>query len=264
MKNVVVIPVYKAQLSHAEYLSLCQCLKILTNHHICLVIPKGLNTEIYQTLFQKYQVPFREESFDSVFFQDINGYNQLMMSKHFYERFIAFEYMLVYQLDAYVFRDELNEWCAKGYDYIGAPFFRKDKLDKKDSGNGGFSLRKILSFINLFSHNRKLLTFKGLLFYHRHRGPLHKSWFVLSGLFGRCNSLQSLIQNTIAEDLLYASLKYKREEKWEIPASEEAKFFSFEQFPSELFQLTGHRLPFGCHAWQKYEYDSFWKQFIAL
>ena len=30
--------------------------------------------------------------------------------------------MLIYQLDAYVFKDELLNWANKGYDYIGAPW----------------------------------------------------------------------------------------------------------------------------------------------
>lgn len=30
---------------------------------------------------------------------------------------------MIYQLDAWVFNDELSSWCSLGYDYIGAPFF---------------------------------------------------------------------------------------------------------------------------------------------
>ena len=28
--------------------------------------------------------------------------------------------MLIYQLDCYLFEDKIDEWCNKGYDYIGA------------------------------------------------------------------------------------------------------------------------------------------------
>lgn len=41
----------------------------------------------------------------------------------------------------------------------------------------------------------------------------------------------------------------------------EALEFAFERFPSEMYKITG-KLPFGCHAWEKYEYESFWKKFI--
>ena len=37
--------------------------------------------------------------------------------------------------------------------------------------------------------------------------------------------------------------------------------FSFEVKPSLLFEMNKQKLPFGCHAWEKYE-PEFWKQFI--
>ena len=43
---------------------------------------------------------------------------------------------------------------------------------------------------------------------------------------------------------------------------EEAIAFSFELSPSYLYKLNGNYLPFGCHAWYKYEYENFWKQHI--
>ena len=32
--------------------------------------------------------------------------------------------MLIYQLDAFVFQDDLAYWCQQNYDYIGAPWLR--------------------------------------------------------------------------------------------------------------------------------------------
>lgn len=42
------------------------------------------------------------------------------------------------------------------------------------------------------------------------------------------------------------------------PLPIEALHFSFERFPSECYAITGS-LPFGCHAWRKYQYEEFWK-----
>jgi hypothetical protein len=36
------------------------------------------------------------------------------LSASFYERFLDTKYILIYQLDAFVFKDELQEWCDKG------------------------------------------------------------------------------------------------------------------------------------------------------
>lgn len=38
--------------------------------------------------------------------------------------------------------------------------------------------------------------------------------------------------------------------------------FAFEKYPSYLYNLNNKKLPFGCHAWQKYEYNTFWYNFI--
>ena len=46
------------------------------------------------------------------------------------------------------------------------------------------------------------------------------------------------------------------------PTVREAMDFAFERFPRELYAVTGH-LPFGAHAWKKYEYEEFWKDRIV-
>ena len=48
------------------------------------------------------------------------------------------------------------------------------------------------------------------------------------------------------------------------PNPSEALRFSFERFPKELFALNGDSLPFGCHAWKKYQYEEFWKEYIHI
>ncbi|WP_075559855.1 MULTISPECIES: DUF5672 family protein [Parabacteroides] len=262
--NIIVIPVYKDVLDANEYKSLFQCLKVLYKHPICLIGPEDLNYSVYNEVFSEYGVKFDIETFDSNYFKSVAGYNKLMLSRFFYERFSSYKYMLIYQLDAYVFKDELDYWCDKDYDYIGAPWMKlSGELDEKNSGNGGFSLRKIESFISLFDHKGLLLSLKGLCCFYRYRGPLHKPICVLAGLLGRRNHLEDFTEtNIVNEDLLYAVLKYKRGQKFRIPESAESMYFSFEESPSMLFELTGHTLPFGCHAWYKYDYVQFWSKYI--
>ena len=47
-----------------------------------------------------------------------------------------------------------------------------------------------------------------------------------------------------------------------IPSPLQAVAFAFEKSPTYLFRINGNRLPMGCHAWMKYEYDSFWKNYM--
>ncbi|WP_373255073.1 DUF5672 family protein [Phocaeicola vulgatus] len=48
-----------------------------------------------------------------------------------------------------------------------------------------------------------------------------------------------------------------------LPLPDEAILFSFEVNPSFLYAKV-QRLPFGCHAFEKFEFDSFWSQYISL
>ena len=83
----------------------------------------------------------------------MEGYNELLLSENFYTTFSAFKYILIYQPDSYVFRDELMEWCKEGYDYIGAPWLEDndEQIKLNGVGNGGFSLRNIEKFLYIFS-----------------------------------------------------------------------------------------------------------------
>lgn len=266
MKNIVIVPVYKPDIKEAERASLIQCLSVLGSHAICLVGPAGLDLSVYQAIFDRSGKQFRFEAFEPAYFHSVAGYNKLMLSKCFYARFEAWEYMLIYQLDAWVFRDELDAWCAKGYDYIGAPWLRLDRqVDEQNSGNGGFSLRRIASFIALFDHKGAIWGYKGLACRHRYRGPRHKIQLILKGLFGYENRLEDFIEKGDEnEDLFFAALKHKKKQPFRIPLTREAMFFSFEEAPAVLYEKTNRRLPFGCHAWQKHDYEKFWKQFIKM
>ena len=51
--------------------------------------------------------------------------------------------------------------------------------------------------------------------------------------------------------------------KVNLPSCEEASFFSFEVNPSYLYNLNG-KLPFGCHAFEKWEFDDFWSKYIQV
>ncbi|WP_181215150.1 DUF5672 family protein [Phocaeicola faecicola] len=265
MKNkvVIAIPVYKETMDSFESLSLRQCLKVLGNYDICLFGPDSLNLSEYRHVFETCQQTFQYIGFASSFFESQRGYNRLMLTKELYLRFRQWEYLLIYQLDAYVFQDELMDWCNKGYDYIGAPFLKLNReVDWNNCGNGGFSLRKIASFIRLFEHEGRILTWRGIWRYYRYRGPLHRLPMALQRFMGKHNRVADYTGAWLNhnEDLFYAMLGDSTL-KWKIPSTREAMYFSFEERPSYLYRLTG-RLPFGCHAFLKNEYQEFYKEFI--
>lgn len=231
MKIAVVIPVYKELADPDEKYAFWQCTEVLHRYPIILASPQSLNTSYYEALTDK---PLLIQRFEDAYFKSIEGYSRLLTNKHFYETFDHYDYILLYQLDAWVFKDELHYWAEKQYDYIGAPWLEAPpitsgkkpliNLSKKlvnKVGNGGLSLRKISS---------------------------HKKWsFWATWMFKLLPKNEDIIWT------LFVPLKK--------PSSKEALYFAFERNPAQSFELTQHQLPFGCHAWQKYQPD-FWRRYI--
>ncbi len=277
-KCVIAIPVYRVPLE-MERKSFRQCLKVLANYDIAIVTHSGVDLAAFNDMAAEYKKPVKVELFDAHYFAGISGYNSLCMDKAFYERFVdSYEYMLIYQLDAWTFGDQLQDWCDKGYDYVGSPFFFYD-ADKHLTtsfvgvGNGGLSLRRLQYCIDVLNLPRHLpyLTpaalFKRCSFAYRHLGwPAWKTLLRIAKYsfvsLGWHNTLSWLIRNA-NEDYV---LSHYAQNSWflspNLPSPEEAARFSFEVNPSFLYDFNGKVLPFGCHAFEKYEYETFWKNFI--
>lgn len=253
IKTAVVIPVYRNRLSELERRSLAQAYSVLNAYPLIIVKPESLDlTEI------KNEFPlFSFVSFDDSCFQSIAQYNRLMLSARFYGQFREYDYILIYQTDAFVFRDELDMWAKKGYDYTGAPWLKRKVYDypvvsqlfalgklfrrqgepsKQDlynkTGNGGFSLRKVES------HYHACVKYaERIAEYLSHPG----------------NHLYN-------EDVFWATevpgFKY--------PDAMEALHFSFDKYPRYSFRLTKGDLPFGCHGWYKRKMKRFWQPIIGF
>lgn len=258
---IILVPVYKTTLSLDEAASLHQLERILGRWDIRFVCPVSLDMTSYDSTTQAL---FEKERFEDAFFDSIEGYNRLMKDNAFYRRFAEYEYMLIYQLDAWVFSDQLAEWCAQGYDYIGAPWFSKFKTYEEGyklwrCGNGGLSLRKVEKFIRCTSSDADVYSLRSLVSHaNRHflrniiryiRYPNNMGWFI--------RHLASTW-----EDYFFCCDLSETRHALHCPEPETAARFSFEASPTYLFSLTGETLPFGCHAWHKYQFDDFWSKHI--
>jgi hypothetical protein len=63
------------------------------------------------------------------------------------------------------------------------------------------------------------------------------------------------------EDLFWAFKAQKLVQHFKIPTPQQAVAFSFEMAPRFCFQQNSKRLPFGCHAWSKYD-RGFWEPYL--
>jgi hypothetical protein len=67
-----------------------------------------------------------------------------------------------------------------------------------------------------------------------------------------------LLNNFSQHEDIFWGLFAKRNFDWfKVAPFEESRKFSIELNPRPLFRLNGDKLPFGCHAWQKYD-PEFW------
>ncbi|MEO6917076.1 MAG: DUF5672 family protein [Chitinophagaceae bacterium] len=264
---LVLVMCYRSSLSEYEQVSLKQCINVLGNHPIHIVKPVSLNISAWPIDFDRIAL----DTFDDRFFRDIGAYSRLLLSKQFYQRYIDYKYILIYQLDAFVFRDSLSEWCSKDFDYIGAPWFENFSHTNTQApfihgGNGGFSLRKIdshLKVLNSFSYiSRPAENWKkrtesrpaGIKIFHEAAGYL-LDLTIRNNTFWRMNSFRGF------EDQFWCLVASRNFSWFKIPGYREALDFAFEMQPRRMFAVNDNRLPFGCHAWWKYDLE-FWKPFI--
>jgi hypothetical protein len=247
----VVIPIYKDYFGFLEEKSLLQCLRVLKDYPIVLLQPEGLDNSYITDKFTNVYA----ESFPKNYFENISGYNELLLSPLFYERFLDSEFILIYQLDAFVFKDTLKEWCQKGYDYIGAPwiatqhnkivtkilalFDSKKKKERKQifykAGNGGFSLRRVSSHYEIAKKQEIFISD----FLNADNKPIYTTedvfWSLKAPEFSKC---------------------------FRIPDYKEALLFAIDRKPEIAFKIIKNEIPFGCHGINKPKVVDFWKPIL--
>ena len=260
----IVIPVYKRELAWNEEISFRQTLRVLGNYPIIMVCPESLDISRYNAIAGDNNRTIYRESFDDTYFANIAGYNRLLLSEEFYARFERYEYILIAQLDTYVFRDELEQWCAKGYDFIGAPLFGR-RMDCKYSwvGNGGLSLRRVEAYRDFFHGEKHVIPISKIAKWINMEDKIYTRWFVwiLMALGWRNTPRPMARRCQCNEDNFWSGTLEGTNYALSKPSVEEALKFAWERFPEEIYKHVGH-LPMGCHAWEKYEYESFWKDYI--
>jgi hypothetical protein len=231
-RYVTTVPVYKEIPSKTEAFSLMQ-LRLLELQNVTLVCPEGLDLSYYLDLWPELHVQrYRPEHFLSV-----QSYNDLVISPGFYEPFAKdYEYLLIYQLDAFLFSNRVVEFCDLGYDYYGAPWIKgfsqirflfnrwPIRLSGKrfHVGNGGLSLRKIAPTLDLLK---------------RKEGHVSKTFYMEDAFFGYWGSIDPHFH--ACPPLVAAS-------------------FSLEMEPDYWIKKTGE-LPMGIHGfevWHKDFYNS--------
>ncbi|MBR3306730.1 MAG: hypothetical protein IKI75_05695 [Lachnospiraceae bacterium] len=226
----IVIPVYQKKLNVFERISLLQVFKVLENYPISIVAPESLDIDLsnYGINVKAYTI----ERFKDDYFINTESYSCLCLEEEFYNRFLQWDYLLIHQLDAFVFSDRLDEFVNMGYDYYGAAV---SNVHWKDYhvGNGGLSLRQIKKTISVIQNKDSIMESVGCkeLFYK------YEDLF-----FGYCGFSEGIEYNTAPIEV--------------------ANSFSVEDDTFGGFRKINELgLPFGTHRWYGCFYF-FWRPII--
>lgn len=248
-------------LSADELRSLQQCHEVLGSHPLKLIHPEGLDiTGLLKRAPKLEPFPIPPHHLSS-----LRAYNRLKVTPWLYQQFKEYDYFLTYELDAWVFRDELLDWCSKGYDYIGAPWFKGHYRGNPDApylgvGNSGFSLRKITSVLKVFESNQNLVPLKEFTQQWWKEGkfsPRYWRWWIQR--FGSKNKFRNGNHDfPDNEDVFWGSLVPSRLPWFQVAPIEAAKHFAFELYPRRMYNEIG-QLPFGCHKYRRNDPD-FWAE----
>ena len=126
-------------------------------------------------------------------------------------------------------------------------------------GNGGFSLRNIRDFLRVLRQPR--------LFQNKLMEDWPGSWLSTCYRYLKdywCYSYKNTqINITVNEDVFWGLFVSARCDFFTVPTVDEAIAFAFEAEPEYLYARNGNRLPFGCHAWQRYD-EGFWDRVIPV
>lgn len=259
-KVAIVVPIYKKEFSPEEEVSFKHLVHFLGEYDNFFIAPENL---------QLNHENFRVKRFKDKNFNSLPTYNKLLLSRRFYETFADYKYILIYQLDCLVFSDQLLSWCDTGLDYIGAPWLADPDVPAKGFsrvGNGGFSLRKVESFLRVLSSPGRVIdpevywenfcvsrpTYARYLNYPRR-------YLKRLDVFNNVRWYSSRPSDN--EDFFWSYVAEKLNPDFAVASVEQGLRFAFEVAPQFCFEKNNRQLPFGCHAWSKWD-RNFWMPYL--
>jgi Protein of unknown function (DUF5672) len=266
----IVIPLSTRQeLLPEEEVSLRQASHFLGCYDKYLVAPEGLPIA---------RPGFRTVYFKRKFFGSAAAHNKLVIRRGFYRAFEKYRYILVYHLDSLVLSDELVHWCEAGWDYIGAPWLPCSDtpwVKEPRVGNGGFALMKVGPVLDVLQERYRqdpASYWTDLLLAHSDRVPwLFSTLERLQPVFPRSRVIDCLLaewrvshnpgEYGANNDFFWSHEAARLLPTFTVAPVEEGLRFAFEAAPRLCFELNHRRLPFGCHAWAKFDKE-FWLPYL--
>ncbi len=248
-----VVPVISPTLAPDEELALESLRRFAPGVEKILLTPEGLELTFDTVGFVRRTLP-------SANFDGIAAYNALLLQPWFYRLLSGWGSILIFQLDCVLLREGVEAWAARGFSYVGAPWFGRDGR-LKAVGNGGLSLRRPADMLAVLESGRLHMSGATAQVRRQFGKPKHLAFLLrtlcaaqgegplgarLAAAFGR------------PEDEFWSFYAPLLSPAYRLPAPAEAALFAAEASPSRITELNGGTPPLGGHAWARHERD-FWE-----
>lgn len=234
-KNCIAIPIYTKTPSKCDKLSISSLknIKDIRDWDIFIIYPKQYDFELknnWAPIFSDFKYTLM--ALDNKWFASEKSYSKLLRSNDFWLIFKIYEYMLIFQTDGYCVECTLSDWTVKHYDFIGAPIIASNAnwMKVPAIGNGGVSLRKIQTFIDITDPNGECMK-------------------TIKNDVDEFNKSRNYIYDQY-EDLYFCELINKY---WDldIARQDDAFNFAWDMNVDIVYEMRNHRLPCFLHAWTK-------------
>jgi hypothetical protein len=218
---------------------------------------------------------YQTAAFPRKYFGSAHAHARLQLSEDLYLRFQDYKYVLTYHTDALVLSDALEEWCETDVDYIGAPWLHCDDspwVTRPRVGNGGFALMKVQSFLNVIRSPLRSVDPDEFWKEFKATNPAYRRWLhlprkylkrlpVFNNVLWETRWWTSRRDGTANGDYFWADEAVKYWPDFKVASVEQGLRFAFEVAPRMCYEMNGRRLPFGSHAWPKYD-RTFWEPYL--
>ena len=248
-------------LTEREAFSLETLRRFGEDHPRFLLVPEGMEIGFAHDDFRVVALPAAN-------FASRAAYNALMLSPVPYRLFAGYRQMLVYQTDCLMLRRGIGEWAARGFSYVGPPWFDhgwfRSGLGARPRivGNGGFSLRAPGDALAVLNGQLDMTRLAALPHLLRHFArKTHARVLLRQARQGRA-AAEYLRDFPRPEDEFWSCHAPLFHAGWRVPTPHDALDFAFELHPRRAFQLAGQRLPIGAHAWWKAD-EAFWRTILT-
>lgn len=260
----VVVPLStRPALTADEQISLQHVLEYLRRYDKFLVAPPGRAFT---------HDAFQIKPFPKKFFGSAAAHARLVTTPSFYEAFADYRYILLYHLDSLVLSDQLESWCQTDLDYVGPPWINcpdSPWVTNERVGNSGFTLMKIQSFLKVLYSTTPSVDPHQYWQDHYASKPRHIRYLNLPKKFLKrlpvFNSSQwhmyRWLQGNSAADIFWSDEARRYYPDFKIADVATGLRFAFEVSPRLCFERNHRQLPFGCHAWARYD-RAFWEPYL--